>query len=155
MVRADAYALRTFVRSSSSWSARSRYGLALLAASETLSFVLAIVGGSFRLLARAVVPLALLFILAACGGSTAGKEDSTRVVQGPGFTFSAPAAWRTARGPAAVHVSRGGKRVSVLVYPLRATYRPSLFAAVSRELDRAAAQLAAKDGSKLSSSETT
>ena len=54
-----------------------------------------------------------------------------------------------------MRVSKAGKRVSVLVYPLQKAYRPSLFAAASHELDRVAAQLATKDGSKLSSRETT
>ena len=83
MLRADSYAFRTLSRSSSSWSARSMYGLALLAASETRSVVLAIVGGSFRLLARAFLPPALLFILAACGGSAKPEAPTTRLAHGP------------------------------------------------------------------------
>jgi hypothetical protein len=49
----------------------------------------------------------------------------------------------------------GAKQVSVQVFPLLKPYRPSLFAAASKELDRVAAQLAAKDGSRLTQRETT
>ncbi len=117
-MRADSYAFRTLSRSSSSWSARSTYGLTLLAASETLSFVLAIVGGSFRLLARAVVPLALLFILAACGGSTQRQGGFDTRVQGPGFSFAAPSGWKATRTADRVPVAAGrearrlGRRLS-------------------------------------------
>jgi len=45
---------------------------------------------SFRLPARAVLPLALVFILSACGGGTTTEPVSTRVVRGPGFTFAVP-----------------------------------------------------------------
>ena len=45
--------------------------------------------------------------------------------------------------------------MSVAVYPLVKPYRPGLFAAASKELDRAASQLAAKDGSTVSARETT
>ena len=54
-----------------------------------------------------------------------------------------------------MRVEQGGKRVSVVVYPLVKPYRPALFAVASKELDRVASQLAAKDGLTLSARETT
>jgi hypothetical protein len=49
----------------------------------------------------------------------------------------------------------GEKQVSVVVYPLLKPYRPDLFAAAAKELDRVASQLAAKDGQAVSKRETT
>src|SRR3954471_24032404 len=122
------------------------YGLAVLAASETLSFVLAIVGGSFRLVARAGLPLALLFILAACGGSTKPEPVSTRVVSGPGFTVSVPTAWAVRKSGKSLVASRGKDLVSVTRYTLVKPYEPSKFQAAAKELDGIAAQLAARNG---------
>src|SRR5438034_5903520 len=155
MERADSYAFRTLSRSSSSWSARSIYGLALLAASETLSVVLAIVGGSFRLLARAALPLALLFILAACGGSTQTKPVSARVVQGPGFSFSVPPGWTSRRARSALLARRGDSQVSVTVFSLLKRYDPARFQEAAKELDRIAAKLAAGAGGSVTESTTS
>ena len=53
------------------------------------------VGGSFRLLARAVYPSRSFVILAACGGSTeaAGGGSHGRRRAAPGFRFAVPAGW--------------------------------------------------------------
>jgi hypothetical protein len=131
------------------------YGLALLAASETLSFVLAIVGGSFRLLARATLPLALLFILAACGGSTQPKAQATRAVHGPGFLFSVPAGWTSRRTAAVVLARKGAAAVSVTPFALVKRYDPARFQAAAKELDRIAAKLAARAGGSVTESTTT
>ena len=101
-----------------------------------------------------VLPLALLFILSACGGGTKTQPLSTRVVRGPGFSFSAPGGWHTTRTQHSVTSSGGGAQVSVTTYTLQKPYRPALFAAAARELDRVAAQLAAEAGQKLTESQT-
>jgi hypothetical protein len=104
--------------------------------------------------ARVVLPLALLFILSACGGGTKTPPLSTRLVRGPGFSFAAPGGWRTTRTQHAVASSGGGAQVSVTTYTLQKAYRPALFAAAARELDRVASQLAAEAGQKLTERET-
>jgi len=116
---------------------------------------LCILRGSFRSLARAFLPLALLFILSACGSGTKTHPVSTRVVRGPGFSFSAPADWSTSRTRRAVLVRDGGSRVSVTTYTLQKPYRPALFAAAAKELDGVAAKLAAAGGGTISQKQTT
>jgi hypothetical protein len=115
---------------------------------------LAILRGSFRLLARAFLPLALLFILSACGGGTKTHPASTRVVRGAGYAFSAPAGWRTSRSLRAVTAQSGKSRVSVTTYTLQKPYNPALFAAAAKELDGVAAKLAAAAGTALTEKQT-
>jgi hypothetical protein len=103
---------------------------------------LAILGGSFRLLAKVSIPLALLFILAGCGGSTAAEPPDTKTVPGAGFTFDAPAAWNVAHGKDSVTAKAGSSLVSVTAYPLLKRYDPALFDQVAAELDRSVAKLA-------------
>jgi hypothetical protein len=94
---------------------------------------------SFRLLG-VLVPLALLSILAACGGS--GKHAGpARVVVGRGYTYSAPA-------------SSSAATVSVSVFRLRKHYVSAQFAAAAAELDRVAAKLVADSHGKLTESVT-
>jgi hypothetical protein len=109
---------------------------------------------SFRLLARVCLPVALLSILAACGGGAKTHPVSTRVVTGPGFSFSAPAGWSTNRTQRAVAVSSGKSRVSVTTYTLQKPYRPALFAAAAKELDGIAEKLAAEAGATLTQKQT-
>jgi hypothetical protein len=98
-------------------------------------------GGSFRLVARAVLPLALLFILAACGGSKHVTRQATVGVRGQGYTFAVPRGWRLARPPGAVVARRGDGLVSVTRFPLLKPYDPAKFDATARELDRIARRL--------------
>src|SRR3954447_2049826 len=123
--RADSYAFRTFSRRSSSCIARSKYGFTVVAASETLSFVLAILRGSFRLLARAVLPLAILFILAACGSSKSQTAKTTVEVRGPGFTFQVPKGWSVSTPRNAVVARQGSGLVSVTRFSLLKAYDPA------------------------------
>jgi hypothetical protein len=116
---------------------------------------LAILGGSFRLLAKAFVPLALLFILAGCGSSTRHERVPTRVVHGTGFSFTAPRTWRVSRSTKAVVASRGKSLVSATRFTLLKRYDPSTFARVTVELDRDAAKLAQDAGGSLTQKETT
>jgi hypothetical protein len=115
---------------------------------------LAIVGGSFRLVAKAGIPLALLFILAACGGSTEPKAVSSRVVSGPGFTFSLPTGWTVRKTEKTLAATRGGGVVSVTRFALLKPYEPAKFAAAAKELDGVAAQLAQRNGGTLTKRET-
>jgi hypothetical protein len=78
-------------------------------------------------------------ILTACGGSAAPK---TQIVQGAGFRFEAPSAWKVARTSQGVTASEGVGLAQVLVYPLVKPYDPAKFAAVTTELDQRAEQLA-------------
>jgi hypothetical protein len=106
------------------------------------------------LLARAFLPLALLFILSACGNGTKTTPVSTRVIRGPGYTFSVPAGWKTSRPLRAVTAHNGKSRISVTTYTLQKPYSPALFAAASKELDGVAAKLAAAAGTALAEKQT-
>jgi hypothetical protein len=116
---------------------------------------LAILGGSFRLLAKAVVPLAVLFILAACGGSKQEQARATVGVHGPGFTFEAPQGWRVARKADGAVARLGKALVSVSRFPLVNAYDPGEFAAVTKELDILATRLAHEAGQKSATGRTT
>lgn len=88
-----------------------------------------------------LVPLALLSILAACGGS--GKHAGpTRIVVGKGFTYATPA-------------SSAAASVSVAVFTLRKNYVPAQFDLAAAELDRVAAKLVRDSHGKLTESVTT
>jgi len=77
------------------------------------------------LLAKGVLPFALLFILAACGGSKQGETPATVGVHGPGFTFEVPAGW-TVTTPSNGAVARRGRAVvSVTRFPLLKAYDPA------------------------------
>ncbi len=106
-------------------------------------------------MARALIPLALLFILAACGGGTHDQVAATRVIHGTGFSFSVPKAWRSTVSAGVVRAAGGGSEVSVQTFSLLKPYRPDAFAAVTKELDRDAEQLAAQAGKPLAVKETT
>jgi hypothetical protein len=111
-------------------------------------------GGSFRLMAKACVPLALLFILAACGSSKQTTSEATIGVRGEGFTVAAPQGWRVSRSAAAVTVRSGSALVSVTRFPLRKPYDESQFEAATKTLDRVAATLARGGGSVVDKAET-
>jgi len=100
-----------------------------------------------------LVPLALLSILAACGGSGkhAGPE---RIVAGPGYTFAAPAGWRLSRARASISASGDDAAVSVAVFALRKPYVPAQFDRAVAELDGVAEQLVSGSHGKLTESAT-
>jgi hypothetical protein len=117
---------------------------------------LAILGGSFRLLANAVLPLAVVFILSACGGGAERQTSEATVgVRGEGFTFEVPQGWTVARPRDAVVAKHGSALVSVTRFPLVKPYDPTRFAAVAKELDSVAGRVAKAVGSTVSRSETT
>jgi hypothetical protein len=120
-----------------------------------LSFVLAIFGGSFRLLAGSCVPVALFFILAACGGSQESERTPVTLIHGPGFGFSAPPGWVTRRKGGVVEARNGQAVVSATPFTLLKPYDPSLFAKVVAELDRNAEKLAAQARGTLEEKVTT
>jgi hypothetical protein len=102
-----------------------------------------------------LVPLALISILAACGGGTQNEAASTRVLHGTGFSFSVPKAWRSFISTRVVRAASGRSEVSVQTFSLLRPYKPEQFAAVTKELDRDAQQLAAQAGKPLETRETT
>jgi predicted Zn-dependent protease len=107
------------------------------------------------LLARVVLPLALLFILAGCGGSTSSPaQPGARVVQGAGFRFSVPGGWAIRRQAGQLAAESGKALVSATTFTLLKRYRPALFAKAAAELDRSAAQLAAQAHGKLTEKST-
>jgi len=81
--------------------------------------------------------------------------DSTRVLRGAGFSFSVPKAWRSTVSARVVRAASGRSEVSVQTFSLLKPYRPDQFAAVTKELDRDAEQLAAQAGKPLKTRETT
>jgi hypothetical protein len=86
-------------------------------------------------------------ILAGCGGSGTSKLQS---VKGDGYTFTAPAGWKTVRQPSSVTLSNGKvDLLQVTHFPLEKPYRIARFAAVSRELDGVADGLAKQDAGRV------
>jgi hypothetical protein len=89
---------------------------------------------------RKPVYLIAVTILAGCGGVRSG---GTQEVSGSGYSFRAPEAWSVTRASATTAASSGAvDLVQVQTFRLVKPYRPELFAAASRELDRVAGQLA-------------
>jgi hypothetical protein len=106
-------------------------------------------------LARALVPLALVFILAACGGGTQRQATSTRVLHGPGYSFAVPAAWRRFTARHTVGARHGSADVSVQWFLLEKPYDEAKFTAASRELDGVVAKLATQAGRTVEERTTT
>jgi hypothetical protein len=91
------------------------------------------------------------------GGSGAATTASTggQRVDGTGFSFGAPAGWKAEVQPTSAKASQSPTRiVSVAVLPLVRPYRTALFPKVVPELDRVAAELAAKLGGRVTSKAT-
>jgi hypothetical protein len=107
------------------------------------------------LLARAFLPLVLLFILSACGSGTRPQADSTRVLHGQGFNFSIPQDWRSSIANGIVAAHGGSASVSVRIFTLVKPYDPARFAAAAKELDGIASKLAAEAGTTVASRQTT
>jgi hypothetical protein len=93
----------------------------------------------------------VLLLLAGCGGG-GGAAETSKVVRGTGYRFSAPASWNVARSGREVRVSAGIGLVSVTRFPLLRAYRPALWLHVVPELDRAAAGLAEQQDGEVASS---
>jgi hypothetical protein len=107
------------------------------------------------LLAKAVVPLVVLFILSACGGSAKPAAVRSTVAHGPGFSFSAPSGWIVRRTETSVDARKGSSLVSATDFTLQKPYNPVLFSRAAKELDGVAAKLAAQAGATLSQRATT
>ncbi len=91
-------------------------------------------------------------ILAGCGGSSAPK---TQVVRGAGYHFDAPGGWKVKRSATGVSAAHGDlDLVRVSTFRLQKPYRPALFTAASKELDRVAGQLAVQLKGRLASSDS-
>jgi hypothetical protein len=123
---------------------------------------LAIGHRSFRWIACRVVPapnprkraaLGVVLLLAAgCGGS--GGALKGHVVEGEGFSFRAPAAWKVQRSGSELQVGQGTDLVSVTRYPLLRRFRPEQWAKVVPELDHAAAALARQQSGAVADAKT-
>ncbi len=92
--------------------------------------------------------LATALLAAGCGGG-GGESTTTQaaatLVSGTGFSFSAPAGWAATVKPTSAEARRDRETLaSVIVLPLRSSYRPELYPRVVAELDRAAAALAGR-----------
>lgn len=103
------------------------------------------------MLAKAVLPLAVLFILSACGGST--RRTGT-LVSGLGASFRVPTGWQIARTDRSVAARQGGQLVEVALFRLARSYDPAKFGLLKRSTDTAAAQLARAAHTTVSASET-
>ena len=82
----------------------------------------------------------VLLLTAGCGGGAGAQK--ARVVEGDGFSFRAPAAWKVQRNGSDLQVGQGTDLVSVTRYPLLRRFRAEQWAKVVTELDHAAAALA-------------
>jgi hypothetical protein len=107
------------------------------------------------LLAKAVLPLVLLFILSACGGSAKPVVTAPTTARGPGFGFSVPRGWIVRRTTTSLAARKGPSLVSATVFTLLKPYNPALFGRAAKELDGVAAKLAAQAGTTLAESTTT
>jgi hypothetical protein len=124
-------------------------------------------GSSFRSLPSAVLPragrgkqlavslLAAAF-LAGCGTSGGKDETSLRRVQGAGYSFRAPADWRTTRKLRVVQAARERppSLVSVSTFPLARPYTPELWPKVMPQLDAVAHELAKRLGGRVAAART-
>jgi len=82
---------------------------------------------------------ALLLVTVAVAGCGGSNHVQQKVVQGTGYTFSAPRPWevvRTARQVQAVEGAKSFALVAVSRFPLRKTFTPQLWDKVLKELDR-------------------
>jgi hypothetical protein len=95
--------------------------------------------------------------LVACGGGGGSKQPAAQTIRGSSFVFRAPSSWHVKRRGTQVSAAPkpiAPELVSVSVFPLLRAYRPELFTAASRELDRTARQLASQQKGSVESSST-
>ena len=114
---------------------------------------------SLSLIVAGACALAALGAVSACGGGGSSSAGSApRTVRGTGFSFSAPGDWlvkRLATEVSATPKPIAAELVSVSTFPLLRPYRPSLFRAVTKELDASAEQLATRLGGTVKERRTT
>lgn len=82
---------------------------------------------------------------------------ATRVVHGPGFTFSTPAPWKVKHTDSSVSAASpdtARATVAASVMALEKPYSPAHFAEAAKELDRVAGDLASQLGGRVTSSRT-
>jgi hypothetical protein len=93
----------------------------------------------------ALAALAVAFVVAGCGGSSATKGAVQRIA-GSGYSFRVPDGWTVRRRAGLVEARSGGAVVSVAVTALAKPFRPSLWAEAVKEMDTRAHQFAAAAG---------
>jgi hypothetical protein len=123
-----------------------------------LSFVLAILAESFRVVAAGLIPrgirpkqawLLVILALAGCGGTKVPPERPVHVV-GAGFSFDAPSGWQVEAKGARAAATHDSELVQVATFRLQKPYRPALFARVARELSARMADVAEQSGGEVS-----
>jgi hypothetical protein len=97
----------------------------------------------------AAAAIVIAAAVAGCGGGKVSQLAPTRLVEGPGFSFRAPADWKVTASPRVAAAAQGEALVSVTVFPLLRPYRPALWQGARRELDGVAAKLAARQGGRV------
>ncbi len=114
---------------------------------------------SLSLIVAGACALVALGAVSACGGGGSSSGSSApRTVRGSGFSFRAPGDWHVKRLASEVSASPkpiAAELVSVTTFPLGKPYKPSLFPAVTKELDSSAEQLAARLGGTVKERRTT
>jgi hypothetical protein len=84
---------------------------------------------------------------AGCGGGGGSSQTTFQRVLGSHFIFESPSSWEVSRVGTQVSLAPkpvAPELVSVSVFPLLRVYRPALYAAVTKELDSTAGQLATR-----------
>lgn len=91
---------------------------------------------------------------AGCGGR---GDEQRRLVQGTGYTFSAPGLWQVVRSGRQIQAVEGRGSLSLVAvsrFPLRRSAGPELSEAVVADLDRAADQIARQQHGSLTETVT-
>jgi hypothetical protein len=96
--------------------------------------------------------LVAVVALAGCGSD--GETPAEQHLDGPDYSFSAPADWPVFRNRRGVRAESGLQLVSVTRFPLVREFRPSLWPDVVPDLDRAALAVARRGGGGVSGRET-
>jgi hypothetical protein len=99
----------------------------------------------------------VLVAVAAAAGCANGRAESQKVVEGTGYTFSAPTSWqvvRSARQTQAVEGKRSLSLVAVSRFPLRRSVGTELTPEIMADLDHAADQIASQQSGSLTESGT-
>ena len=96
--------------------------------------------------------------LAGCGGEAAVEAESSRRINGSGYSFEVPAAWKVARRARTIEArpAEGPDAVSVTIFRLARPYRPELWPEVVPEIDGVVDRLAGElDGRRTSARTVT
>src|SRR5207247_3282541 len=136
---------------------------ALPVLSNSFSFVLVIPQLSFPLVSTRFVPrsdpckLAVVLAAVAAAGCGGTGEEGRKLVQGTGYTFSAPGSWQIVRTARQIQAAEGKRSLSLVAisrFPLRGSAGAELSRKLVAKLDRAADQIARQQHGSLTESAT-